>query len=96
MQRETVHVLVHTDVGEYMLDNAQLPGIDALSLWTEVDIFARIENEVSSGEGTRLGLWSLHAVDTIHKMFLLGKARIAFAELVVGDLDVDLFIPAQR
>jgi hypothetical protein len=42
-----------------------------------------------------LGVWSLPAVDAILETLLIGKARIAFAELDVGDVSIDLFIPAQ-
>ena len=66
------------------------------SLRTEIDLLAWIEREVSSGEETWLGVWSLPAVDAILEAFLLGKARIAFAELDVGDVSIDLFIFADR
>ena len=52
--------------------------------------------EVSRGERTWLGVWSLPAVDAILEALLISKARISFAELDVGDVGIDLFIFADR
>jgi hypothetical protein len=166
-QREAVHALLDTDVGKDRLDNAQSPGINALSLFTidlclhridqvrllrihrngkipagggrfaqtaclqrtggtvlragmvdiigtiavglvagmasqffslrtKINLFFWIEREVSCREETGLGVGSLPAVETILEAPLLGKARIAFAELDVGDVRIDLFFPAYR
>jgi hypothetical protein len=54
----------------------------------------RIEREVSCSEETWLGVRSLPAVDAILETFLIDKARIAFAKLDVGDVGIDLFVPA--
>jgi len=64
------------------------------SLRTTIHQFVRIEREVSCSEETGLGVRSLPAVDAILETFLIGKARIAFAELDVGDVGIDLFVPA--
>ena len=164
-QGEMIQVLLHTDISEYRLDNAQTSGVDSLALFgidlclhrieqigwlrthwhgkisarcgwlaqttcshwtggavlragmvniigsiavglvagmtgqflslrTEVNLPDWIEREVRSGEETRLGVWSLPAVDAILEALLIGKARIAFAKLDVGDISIDLFIPA--
>ena len=66
------------------------------SVRTKIHLFGCIEREVSSGEGTWLGVRSLPAVDAILEALLIGKARIAFAELDVGDVRIDLFIFADR
>ena len=65
------------------------------SLRTKIDLFVWIEREVRSSEEPWLGVWSLPAVDAILETLLIGKARIAFAVLDVGDVSIDLFIPAQ-
>jgi hypothetical protein len=65
-----------------------------LALGTDIHLLARIEGEVSWSEETWLGVGSLPAVDAILEALLLGKVRIAFAELDVGDVRIDLFILA--
>ena len=64
------------------------------SLRTEIDLFVGIEREVSCSEETWFGVWSLSGVEAILETLLLGKTWIAFAELDVGDVGIDLFIPA--
>ena len=64
------------------------------SLRAEIYLFVRIERKVRSGKGSWLGIGSRPAVDAIPEAFLLGKARVPFAELDVGDVGVDLFILA--
>ena len=64
-------------------------------LRTKINLFAWIEREVSCSEETWLGIGSLPAVDAILETFLIGKARIAFAEVDVGEVSIDLFVPAQ-
>ena len=65
-----------------------------LPLRTKIYLLARIEREVSCSKETWLGVGSLPAVDAILEALLLGKAWIAFAELDVGDVGIDLFLPA--
>lgn len=64
------------------------------ALRTEIHLFDGIEREVRRCEGTWLDGWSLLAVDAILEALLIGKARISFSELDVGDVSIDLFIPA--
>ena len=64
------------------------------ALRTAIHLFARIEREVSRGEETWLGVWLLLPVDAILDALLIGKAWIAFAELDVGDVGIDLFLAA--
>jgi hypothetical protein len=59
-------------------------------------LFVWIEREVSCREETRLGIGSRPAVDAILETLLLGKTWIAFAELDVGNVGIDLFLPAYR
>jgi hypothetical protein len=66
------------------------------SLGTDIHLLARIEREVSGREETWLGVGSLPAVDAILETLLIGKTWIAFAELDVGDVGIDLFLPAYR
>jgi hypothetical protein len=61
---------------------------------TEKNLFDWIEREVRRGEEPGLGNWSLPAVDTLLEALLIGKARIAFTELDVGDVGIDVFILA--
>jgi len=63
------------------------------SLRTKIHLFVRIEREVNCSKETWLGIGSLPAVNAILETFLIGKARIAFAELDVRDVSIDLFIP---
>ena len=65
-----------------------------LPLRTQIHLFVRIEREVRNSEGTGLGIGSLPAVNAILETFLIGETRIAFAELDVGDVGIDLFVPA--
>ncbi len=64
-------------------------------LRTEINLFTRIEREVRSSEETWLGGWSLPALNALLEALLIGKVRIAFTKLNVGDISSDLFIPAQ-
>ena len=63
-------------------------------LRTTIHLFVWIEREVRNSEETRLGVWTLPAVDAVLETFLLGKARIACAVLDVGDVRIELFILA--
>jgi hypothetical protein len=65
------------------------------SLGTEINLFDWIEREVRSGEETWLGDGSLPGMDAILEALLIGKARIAFTELDVGDISIELFMLAQ-
>ena len=67
-----------------------------LPLGTAIHLLGWIEREVCRREETWLSVGSLPAVDAILEEFLLGKARIAFAELEVGDVGIDLFLLADR
>src|SRR6476619_7974313 len=67
-----------------------------LPLRTKINLFVWIEREVSCREETGLGIGSRPAVDAILETLLLGKAWIAFAELDVGDVRIDLFLFAYR
>jgi hypothetical protein len=64
------------------------------SLRTTIPLFVRIEREGSCSKETCLGIGSLPAVEAILETFLIGKTRIAFSEVDVGDVGIDLFIPA--
>lgn len=86
----TIHIIGSIAVGLVAGTAGQF-----ISLRAEINLFAWIEREVRSCEETCLGVWSLPAVDAILEAFLICKARIAFAELDVGDVSIDLFIPAQ-
>ena len=65
-----------------------------LPLRTAIHLFVWIEREVSCREEPWLGVWTLPAMDAILKTLLLGKERIALAELDVGNISIDLFILA--
>ena len=65
-----------------------------LPLRTSIHLFVWIEREVRNSEETRLGVWTLPAVDAVLETFLLGEAGIACAVLDVGDVSIDLFILA--
>ena len=64
------------------------------SLRTAIHLFTRIENKVRNSEEAGLDIWSLPPVNAILETLLIGKARIAFTELDVGDVGIDLFILA--
>ena len=66
------------------------------SLRTEIDLLAFIIRKIIGGEETGLGVRSLPVVDAILETLVLGKARIAFAELDIGNVGVSLFIFANR
>ena len=66
------------------------------SMRTKINLSGGIEREVSSAERTWLGVRALSAVDAIFEALLIGKARVAFSELDVGDVRVELFIFADR
>ena len=158
-QGETIHVFMHTDVGEDRLDNGQPPRIDLLarfavdlgfhqidqvglarvhlnrkiparsirlaqtaraqrtgstvlgaglvdiisavtidlvarvtfqffSVRTKIDALAFIISKISRAERTGLGICLLLIFET----FLIGKARIALAELEIGNVGVEFFI----
>ena len=63
-------------------------------LRTQIHLFGWLEREVRCGKKTCLHGWPLPAVDTILEALLIGKVRIAFTELDVGDISIDLFITA--
>ena len=65
-----------------------------LALGTTIHLFIWIEQEIRNSEESWLGSGSLAAVKALLETFLLGKARIAFSELNVGDVSIDLFIRA--
>jgi hypothetical protein len=73
-----------------------------LPVRAEINLFGRIEREVSYREAARLGVRSLPAVDAILETLLIGtpscvrcrEARIACAVLDVGDVGIDLFLLA--
>ena len=69
-----------------------------LALRTNIDLLARIEREVSCREETGLGVGSLPAVEALLEASLLGKVRIAFAKLDVGDVGIEpcIFAHNQR
>ncbi len=69
---------------------------ELFALGTAIHLLARIEREVSRREEPWLDVGSLPAVDAILETLLLGKTWIAFAELDVGDVGIDLFLPAYR
>ena len=62
------------------------------SVRTEIDALAFIIRKISRAERTRLGICILLIFETL----LIGKARIALAELDIGDVRVQLFIFADR
>ena len=66
------------------------------SLRTEIDLLAFIIRKIIRGEATGLGVRSLPAVNAIFETLVLGKARIAFAELDVRNVGVNFFIFADR
>jgi len=65
-----------------------------LPLRTKIHPFVRIEREVRNSEEPWLSVWTLSGVEAILESLLIGKARIAFTELDVGDVSIDLFILA--
>lgn len=68
-----------------------------IALRTAIHLFGRIEREVGSGKETWLGVGSLPAAEgAIFETLLIGKTRIALAELDVGDVGVESFIFADR
>ena len=62
----------------------------------EINLFDWIEREIRNAKEPRLRTWSLPAVNASLETLLIGKARVTFAELDVGDIRVDLFILAHR
>ena len=66
------------------------------ALRTAIDLFGRIERKVSNAKEPRFRSWSLSAVDALLETLLIGKARVTFAELDVGDVGIDLFTLAHR
>ncbi len=66
-----------------------------LVIRADVNLFSGIQEEVRQREGGCLCLRSLPAAEgAILETLLLGEAHIAFAELDVGDVRINLFIPA--
>ena len=59
------------------------------SIRTTIDALVFIISKISGAERTRF-------LALFFETLLLGKARIAFAELDIGDVGVDLFIFAER
>ncbi len=62
------------------------------SVRTKIDALAFIIRKISGAERTRLGVCFLLLFETL----LLGKARIALADLDVGNVRVHLFLFADR
>ena len=62
----------------------------------EINLFDWIEREIRNAKEPRLRTWSLPAVNASLETLLIGKARVTFAELDVGDVGIDLFILAHR
>jgi hypothetical protein len=58
------------------------------SVRTEIDALAFIISKISRAESTRLGIRLLAIFETL----LIGKARIALAELDIGNVGVHLFL----
>ena len=65
-----------------------------VALRTAIHLFSRIERKISNGKESGLSVGSLPATEgAVLETLLIGEARIALAELDVGDVSVNLFIP---
>ena len=79
-------------IGAVQVDLVARMTLQFFSVRTEIDALAFIIRKISGAERTRLGIRLLAIFETL----LLGKARIALAELDAGIIRVHLFIFADR
>lgn len=66
--------------------------VQFLAVRADVNLLIGIKNEVRQRERGCLRFRSLAAMNAILETLLLGEARIAFSELDVGDVGINLFI----
>ena len=83
-------------IGSMAVDLTSGMAGEFFSVRTKINLSGGIEREVSSAERTWLGVRTLSAMDAIFEALLIGKARVAFSELDIGDIGVELFIFADR
>ena len=75
-------------IGAVTVDLVARMTFQFFSVRTKIDAFAIIIRKIRGAERTWLGIRLLAIFETL----LLGKARIALAELDIGNVGVDLFI----